>query len=44
MYTKLGISPEVQALGREAEEALSARFRAIDENADYNQLKVLYAM
>ena len=44
MYTKLGISPEVQALGREAEAALSARFRAIDENADYNQLKVLYAM
>ena len=44
MYTKLGISPEVQALGREAEAALYARFRAIDENADYNQLKVLYAM
>ena len=44
MYTKLGISPEVQALGREAEAALYARFRSIDENADYNQLKVLYAM
>ena len=44
MYTKLGISPEVRALGKEAEAALSERFQEIDENADYNQLKVLYAM
>ena len=44
MYSKLGISPEVQELGKEAEEALALRFQKIDENADYNQLKVLYAM
>ena len=44
MYTKLGISTEVQKLGREAEKALSARFRAIDETAANNQLQVLYAM
>ncbi len=44
MYTKMGISPEVQKLGEEAEKALSRRFKKIDERADYNQLKVLYAM
>ena len=44
MYSKLGISPEVQELGKEAEEALALRFQKIDKTADYNQLKVLYAM
>ncbi len=44
MYTKLGISESVLKLGKQAEEALKARFQKIDETAEYNQLKVLYAM
>jgi len=44
MYTKLGISDAVVRLGEEVLTELSDRFREIDENAEYNQLKVLAAM
>lgn len=44
MYESMGISREVHAYGKKTEEALRERFRAIDENAEYNQLKVLHAM
>ncbi len=44
MYRQLGISPEVLSLGRACEEELSGRFAAIDETAEYNQLKVIAAM
>ena len=44
MYERMGISREVYAYGQRIEEGLKERFRAIDENAEYNQLKVLHAM
>lgn len=44
MYALLGVSPEVYALGKETEKKLEERFHAIDETAEYNQLKVLRAM
>jgi len=44
MYTKLGISPEVQEFGRQILESLKERFEAIDAVAEYNQLKVLKAL
>lgn len=44
MYTKLGLSEKVIALGKEIEDSLRDRFREIDEIAEYNQLKVLHAM
>lgn len=44
MYQLLGISPEVYAYGMEIEKKLEERFKAIDEVAEYNQLKVLHAM
>ena len=44
MYTKLGISDKVIRLGQEVEQELAERFREIDENAEYNQLKVIAAM
>ena len=44
MYTKFGISEEVQKLGREAELSLSVRFPDIDRIAEYNQLKIIHAM
>lgn len=44
MYEKLGISREVLEFGKKIEESLRERFRAIDENAELNQLKVISAM
>lgn len=44
MYQELGISPEVLKFGIEIEEHLKERFKAIDENAEFNQMKVLKAM
>lgn len=44
MYEKLGISREVLEFGKKIEESLRERFRAIDENAESNQLKVISAM
>ncbi|SCP95044.1 Cystathionine beta-lyase family protein involved in aluminum resistance [Anaerobium acetethylicum] len=44
MYKEIGISEEVFLFGRQVEESLKERFEAIDETAEYNQLKVLTAM
>ena len=44
MYERLGISKEVFDFGAKMEEKLSDRFAAIDEMAEYNQLKVISAM
>lgn len=44
LYRSLGLSDEVLALGREAQEALKERFQEIDRIAEFNQLKVLKAM
>lgn len=44
MYRDLGISPQVLAFGNQIEAELKERFQEIDENAEYNQLKVLHAM
>lgn len=44
MYETLGISRQVLAFGQKIEESLNERFQAIDENAEYNQLKVIHAM
>ena len=44
IYEKLGVSRAVAALGEKTAAALSERFRAIDDTAEYNQAKVLYAM
>lgn len=44
MYRRLGLSTEVIAYGRQIEDELSGRFQAIDQTAEYNQLKVLCAM
>ena len=44
MYQELGISQEVLKFGTEIEEHLKERFKAIDENAEFNQMKVLKAM
>ncbi len=44
MYRNMGISREVWAYGQKIEEELRERFAAIDEMAEYNQLKVLGAM
>lgn len=44
MYGELGISPEVLKFGTEIEKTLKARFLEIDENAEFNQMKVLKAM
>ena len=44
LYLSMGLSEEVQALGKEAEEALSERFQEIDRVARFNQMKVLKAM
>ncbi len=37
---RLGISSEVLAFGNKIEQALKERFAAIDDNAEYNQMKV----
>lgn len=44
MYERMGVSRKVFAYGQKIEEALKERFAAIDETAEYNQLKVLGAM
>ncbi|MCR5671842.1 MAG: methionine gamma-lyase family protein [Butyrivibrio sp.] len=44
MYLKLGISAEVYEFGEKILKDLEDRFKKIDENAEYNQLKVLSAM
>lgn len=44
MYLERGISEEVYTFGEQILESLSERFRGIDENAEYNQLKVLKAL
>ncbi|MDE6063195.1 MAG: methionine gamma-lyase family protein, partial [Lachnospiraceae bacterium] len=44
MYLERGISEEVYAFGDQILAGLSERFQKIDENAEYNQLKVLKAL
>ncbi len=44
IYSQLGVSRAVAALGEEVLAGLEERFRAIDETAEYNQAKVLLAM
>ncbi len=44
MYASLGIDDKVYAFGSEILDGLKERFAAIDEVAEYNQLKVLKAM
>ncbi|MGL5437470.1 MAG: aminotransferase class I/II-fold pyridoxal phosphate-dependent enzyme [Lachnospiraceae bacterium] len=44
MYEQLGISRQVLDFGIEIETGLLARFRELDETAEYNQMKVLQAM
>ena len=44
MYGQMGIAPEIYAYGKNIEDKLKERFRAIDETAEYNQLKVIHAM
>ena len=44
MYQSMGISNPVYAFGKEVLKGLKERFEAIDEIAEYNQMKVLNAM
>ena len=44
IYENLGISEEVLRFGEEILAGLKTRFDEIDENAEYNQLKVISAM
>lgn len=44
MYAQMGITQEVYEYGEEILEKLESRFRVIDQNAEYNQLKVIKAM
>jgi len=44
IYEELGISEKVYRFGEEILDSLKDRFVKIDENAEYNQLKVLKAM
>ena len=44
MYQSMGISKEVYNFGKEILSGLKERFEAIDEVAEYNQMKVLNAM
>ncbi len=44
MYETLGISQKVYRFGQKIEGQLKKRFEAIDETAEYNQLKVIHAM
>ena len=44
LYAQRGISEEVYAYGEKIQEELKERFAAIDETAEYNQIKVLAAM
>ncbi|GHU64630.1 hypothetical protein FACS189418_9150 [Clostridia bacterium] len=43
-YQKLGISPEVLRLGEASEKRVKKQFAKVEEIAEYNQLKVIYAM
>ena len=43
-YKELGICEKVYDFSKEIEESLKERFEKIDENAEFNQLKVLKAM
>ena len=43
MYQELGIDEKVYSYGIKFEKKLEERFREIDENAEYNQLKVIKA-
>ena len=43
-YMTLGISPEVYDFATEIEEGLKERFKEFDETAEFNQMKVLWAM
>ena len=44
LYQTMGISPAVYAYGEKAVEKLKDRFAAIDQVAEHNQAKVLWAM
>ncbi len=44
IYEELGISEKVYKFGEEILDSLQERFKKIDENAEYNQLKVIGAM
>lgn len=44
LYKKMGVSPEVYALGQDVLSSMRGRFDAIDGTAEYNQAKVLQAM
>lgn len=44
MYDNLGISQNVLEFGKKIEKGLKERFEEIDENAEYNQMKVIKAM
>ncbi len=44
MYRELGICDQVLECGKKIEKELEERFAAIDETAEYNQMKVLKAM
>ena len=44
MYRELGISENVYRFSKEILDSLKPRFDEIDQNAEYNQLKVLKAM
>ena len=44
LYAQMGISPRVYEFGAEIEKELKARFGAIDDTVEFNQLKVLSAM
>ncbi len=44
LYEEMGVRREVLEFGRKMEDGLKDRFAAIDETAEYNQLKVIHAM
>lgn len=44
MYCQFGIDGKILEFGKKIEDSLKARFEAIDETAEYNQLKVIKAM
>ena len=44
IYREMGISDSVYEFGKNIAKTLEARFKVIDETAEYNQLKVLKAM
>lgn len=44
IYKEFGISDELLSFSSEIEDGLRKRFQKIDENAEYNQLKVIRAM